>query len=435
MKFLIYCQHTSPRLKYILDFYFEKTWQWDYTLTDSIDEFNSSHDHKISYGSKAISDEIFIYSDGLLFEDKIRDVSPDVFLWEDVKAFFKAPEEAAVPFDIFSASFYLLSRYEEYLPFKPDEHGRFSAENSFSFKNDFLNDPVIDIWSFKIASIFTKKFNIPSPSFQFTFTSTIDIDNAYAFLGKGFLRTIAALGKSAVMLKQNEFVDRISVMIRRQKDPYDTYNILDRWHKNYNVKTIYFFLLGNYAQYDKNLPVNSLRLRKLIKRTSDNSLIGIHPSYNSNSNPAKMLIEKEKLEEISLHQIDNSRQHFLKLEFPGTYRSLIDIEIGNDHTMGYADQIGFRAGTSREFYFYDLEREQSTKLLIHPFSVMDATLNRYMKISPDAAVYTVRPLVNKLKKYGGQFTLLWHNETLSEMHYWKGWRDVYLQLIKIAQND
>jgi len=40
---------------------------------------------------------------------------------KDFSAFFKS--EGDYPFDIFSAVFYLLSRYEEYLPYKKDMYG------------------------------------------------------------------------------------------------------------------------------------------------------------------------------------------------------------------------------------------------------------------------------------------------------------------------
>jgi hypothetical protein len=97
--------------------------------------------------------------------------------------------------------------------------------------------------------------------------------------------------------------------------------------------------------------------------------------------------------------------------------------------MGFASEPGFRAGTSRPFYFYDLDTEFETKLRVHPFQVMDATLCLYQKMNPEDAVRRVKPIIDEVKKVNGTFTLLWHNESLSEMKPWVGWQNVYEELI------
>ena len=43
-------------------------------------------------------------------------------------------------FDVFSASFYLVSRYEEYLPYVKDMYERFQAENSLAYKHNFYKN-------------------------------------------------------------------------------------------------------------------------------------------------------------------------------------------------------------------------------------------------------------------------------------------------------
>ena len=131
-------------------------------------------------------------------------------------------------------------------------------------------------------------------------------------------------------------------------------------------------------------------------------------------------------------EVIRSRQHFLRLDLPFTYRRLIDLGIKEDYSMGFASQVGFRAGTSLSFYFYDLDIEVETTLLIHPFAVMDGTLNEYMELPIDDAQHLVKELIDKVKSVNGTFISLWHNETLSDMNLWKGWRQVYEYMIKEA---
>ena len=64
--------------------------------------------------------------------------------------------------------------------------------------------------------------------------------------------------------------------------------------------------------------------------------------------------EKMRLENIINTPVTFSRQHFLRLSIPETYQNLIDLDIEEDYTMGYAKYAGFRASTCTPFYFFDL---------------------------------------------------------------------------------
>jgi hypothetical protein len=153
--------------------------------------------------------------------------------------------------------------------------------------------------------------------------------------------------------------------------------------------------------------------------------IGIHPSYKSTTYYYYLHQEIERLEEIIAKRVHKSRQHYLKLEFPLSYQSLIDNEITDDYTMGYADIVGFRAGTAHSFLWFDLSTNAVTTLRIHPFVYMDGTLNQYLKLSPTEAKEKIQQLWEEVKRYGGDFIFIWHNETLGEKRKWKGWLDVY----------
>ena len=178
--------------------------------------------------------------------------------------------------------------------------------------------------------------------------------------------------------------------------------------------------------------MDSRKLRSLIKSLADYARTGIHPSYASNKQPHKLQKELKILRQILKREVHNSRQHFLVLKFPETYRNLIDLDIENDYTMGYAVRPGFRAGICTPFHYYDLDIERKTNLIIHPFAIMDATLRYYLKIHPDEAMNYITPLIEEVRKVNGDFISLWHNESLSENKIWKGWRPVYEKLVQEA---
>ena len=98
--------------------------------------------------------------------------------------------------------------------------------------------------------------------------------------------------------------------------------------------------------------------------------------------------------------------------------------------MGYASLPGFRAGTTLPFRFYDLSHEQETSLLIHPFAMMDVTLQQYAGLAVHEATEQVKRLIGKVRSVQGIFTSLWHNESLSEQSEWKGWRNVFESMVE-----
>jgi hypothetical protein len=153
--------------------------------------------------------------------------------------------------------------------------------------------------------------------------------------------------------------------------------------------------------------------------------IGIHPSFKSNSYEFYLHNEIERLESIIKKRVHLSRQHFLILKFPYTYQTLIGQEISDDYTMGFADVIGFRAGTARPFKWFDLTKNEITNLTVHPFVFMDGTLNDYMKLTPDQAIKQIDLLYQEVKEYGGEFSFIWHNETIGEYGIWKDWSKVF----------
>jgi hypothetical protein len=430
---LVYSTRISNRIRFTFNLLLVELAGFKIKITSDLTEFENYFGPKISYHSQPIGDEIFFLSKPILFDNDIRDYNISIFDWEGLKVFFPTGKNSAMPFDPFGAAFYLVSRYEEYLPHFKDQHERFDAKESLAFQKGFLEKPVVNIWALKIREIISKKFpELPFYKNTYNFVSTIDIDNAFAYREKGLVRTIGALARSVINLDYKELKERLSVLAGKQKDPYDTYEYQLEIQRKYNLSVIYFFLMANYGVNDKNVLVQSQKFQSLIKSLADYAEVGIHPGYNSHQDFRKLKEEHYRLKDILKREITQSRQHFLKLHLPETYRNLIDLDITDDYTMGYASRIGFRAGICSSFNFYDLDYDIETKLRLHPFAVMEGTLKYAMGVRPELAMDFIQPIIDEVKAVDGTFISLWHNETLSDDKLWKGWRSVYEEMVKYA---
>lgn len=430
---LVYTHKITPRLRYIFKHIFTRILLIPIDFTTKIEDFVAHSGAKVSYTKVPLGSEFFIKSNDLLFEQGVNDVDISVQKWEEIPCFFPSGAKSVIPFDIFAASFYLITRYEEYLPHVKDKHGRYTADQSLAFNKGFLEKPVIDIWAYKFLSILKEKFpEYPYQKRNYNYISTIDVDNAYAYKHKGFVRTIGGFLNDFYKLKIFNIWDRFAVRAGFKKDPFDTFEKIINLKKELEVRTIFFFLIGDYTTFDTNISAAKNKFRLLIKDMVDYARVGLHPSYFTMNNAQLLKKEKKRLESITNMPIKRSRQHFLKFDLPETYQILIDLEIEEDYSMGYASHVGFRASTCTPFYFYDLDFEIQTPLKVFPFALMDTTLNDYMKLTPKQSLGRIRDLKNEVKRVNGTFITLFHNESLSNYLRWKGWGRLYGSMLKIV---
>lgn len=433
---LVYTTIINNRINYIFSHLIFRQLKLEFGITTNLEEFNAFKGLKICYTDNRIGDSFWIKPGGLLHEEGLREQNIQVSDYEGLKIIFKTDDSCDLPFDIFSASFLLLSRYEEYISNRADKYERFEAIQSFAYLHGFLLEPLVDKWTMLLKKKLTEKFPetvIPEPSY--TFLSSIDIDNPFAFRHKGIFRTIGALIRAFFTLDFNTFFGRLTALGGATKDPYDTYDYIGQIEHKHHTKSIYFFLVGDYGRHDTSVPIRKIAYQNLIKGINATHQTGVHPSFSSNKSFDILAKELKRFSRVTGNKVIKSRQHYLQLRMPDTYRSLLIAGIREEYSMGYASALGFRASTCFPFKFYDLLEEQETNLTVYSFQVMDATLHNYLRLRPAQAMNHISKIIDEVKAVNGYFIPLWHNESLSEYGMWIGWRKVFENMFKYAATD
>ncbi len=436
MDMLILIPKATNRLHYIFDLIIKDLLGISFKFTTDNETFTSFNGPKMHYGDNQFWNEPFQKATNLLFEHDITEKEIKIIDYKDVRAFFPVYNDKSIfPFDVFAASFYLVTRYEEYLPHINDKYNRFQAKDSILFKMNMLDKPLINIWAMELGNILTAIYpDLQLKKKAFTFVPTYDIDAAWAYKHKGVFRTLAASAKDLLNLDFKEFRQRWRVISGKETDPFDTFDYQIQLQKGLNLHPLYFILCGEYDINDKNISLRNTHFQNLIKRLGDYAKVGIHPSSNSYLDKEKINIEIQNLSKVLNREITTSRQHFLRLRLPLSYQILLDHDITDDYTMGYASLTGFRAGIADTFRFFDLEYNNVTSLNIHPFAVMDGTLRDYLDLNIDEAYEKTTKLIQEVKNVNGTFILLWHNETLSDEKRWTGWKALYRKILDYALN-
>ena len=432
---LIYTTTITSRLQYSTDFSGKEVIGKPFELTSDLNYYQQHNTSpKINYSPARIGPgEFWIKPHSLLFESKIAEQAIECFDANGQKAFFKT--EGDLSFDIFAASFYLLSRYEEYLSHKKDTYGRYAHENSLAFKEAFLDQPLINLWfkDFKDAlkAMFPALTIHNSP---FSFLPTYDIDIAWSYKHKGWWRNLGASIQSLVKGNWTQFRERINVLKGKQKDPFDTYGWLNHLHQQYNLKPYYFFLLATKtSRYDKNISPRQKALQALISDHLIRYPVAIHPSWRSGDEYSLLKKEIEILQNITGNKVVSSRQHYVRFTLPETFRRLSEQGIQFDFSMGYGSINGFRASVASSFYWYDLEKERQTELMLFPFCYMDANSFYEQKYSAQQALEEMQYYHKIVKSVSGTFITIWHNHFLGADKLYAGWKEVYEEFIKESE--
>jgi len=424
----IYAKEDVPRLRYIAGILLGDILGLSWELIT--DKRKLGKFPIINYSEENIPGSFKIHPDPLLFESGIANREVPVSVWKGLPVFFQSTPDSDLPFDIFAASFFLVSRYEEYLEFQPDEFGRFPASSSISFKNGFLEIPVVDLWVKELAKALTRKFqSMAFKRSEYKSLLTIDTDQPFAYQGKSLIRTIGGLIRD-ISNNDGHVADRYKTVARGEKDPYEVFDYIIQSIEKNNTDVRFFFPVGDHSQYDKNPSWKNADYRKLIHRLDDKYLTGLHPSYNAAGSSSLINGEITRLKTILDREIIISRFHFIRIFIPQSYNDIEKAGIKEDYSMGYPEEPGFRAGIARPYYFYNVTEERQTTLKIIPFQIMDATLYKYKNLDPVASKELVLKLINETRRVGGLFVSIWHNTSLLDNSEWHGWREVFEFMMK-----
>lgn len=340
--------------------------------------------------------------------------------------------------DLFASTFFMLTRWEEYVNKARDMHNRFPAAASTAFKNSFIDRPVVNeyvemLWNMLVHLGIGQK----RKERKFDIILTHDVDHLSYW--KGPIRSLQVLG--ADLLKRRNFplflrnlAGLIRVKTGNQKDPFDTFDYIMDLSEEANIKSRFYYMSGGVTKYDNHYRITEPAALNSIKKVKERGhIIGFHPSYDAYNNPDQWKKEKDRLEEVLGFQVKEGRQHYLRFEAPETWNIWNDHGMDMDCTVGYADREGFRCGTCYDYTVYDFLKRKKLQVKEFPLIVMEGSLFGYQYFSPEKMEEKIMSLVDITKKYQGNFVYLWHNSSFNT-EYWQPIDAVYKNTLSNFKN-
>jgi hypothetical protein len=332
--------------------------------------------------------------------------------------------------DIFGSAFFMLTRYEEACSVALDEFGRFPASASLAKRAGFLERPIVneylEILRVCLQALRPRLAHKPR---EYQFIVSHDVDRVFDTRGVAWpIVAKNAIGditkrKDIALAAKRIYSKTISRGGDFRHEPSNTFDFIMDCSEKYGIRSAFYFIVhqgvdGYDGDYDMKMPRVRALLRHIHVRGHE---LGMHASYGSYDDAAQIAAEFSTLrgiaEEEGVRQsVWGGRQHYLRWVAGTTWQSWEDAGLDYDTTLTFPEEAGFRSGTCFEYPVFNLRSRTALQLRERPLVVMETSLfyERYMSLSGSDALDAIARLSATCRRFGGSFTLLWHNDNLAQ---------------------
>jgi len=342
---------------------------------------------------------------------------------KDGQALFHAIDanHVACSVDLLTSLLLTLSRYEETVSETRDMHSRFPASASLAAERGFLERPIVDEYALafhQALSYLMPGLGVPVRELRVKLSHDIDQ------LGMPF-RIRPVVGHT---LERYNPMATLRDLVSLVGPGEPTYLACVRWlcemSMQHRLDSALYWKSSPYSDHDSGYNLFDRKIQAVIRWARHNGIeMGAHPGYYTYHSREKLRDEFKEIQTAIEDRLIGGRQHYLRWS-PKTWEDWEACGAAYDSTLGYADAIGFRAGTCIPYKPWLVGQAREANILEIPLLVMDVTLAPYPG-GPEEQFERIMAIVAKCRLVGGVFTLLWHNNSLMA----PGYGDTYVRLI------
>jgi hypothetical protein len=426
---LVFCQKITPRVQYTFKHVFTTALGVEIDFTSKLETFIAYNGPKMSYGKAPLGNEFFIEASPLLFEFGVQDISIKMKEWKTYPCFFEVGNTSAIPFDLFAATFYLISRYEEYLPHVKDALNRFEINQSLCVRKGFAQVPLVDIWLAELLLILRDVF--PELSIEETsgekFMPLVEVVSPFKYLHQSIFSNLATFGKALYRLNFWELFEQPMVLLGFRKDPWDTFQEFKTLFYQSKFKSRFFFLFSKGSDMDRGISTRNATFQSLIKEVADYFEVGLLASFPANKKSKQFKKERKDLKLLIHRGIQKIRYAWGISTVNESYRNLLMQEVEADYSFGFPSIMGYRASTAVPFFYYDLANEMTTSLKIFP---VVANVNSLRQYDPVEGIKKLSTMGKNLPLSRAVHCFAISNQIIENSELNKGYRSVIIDYLK-----
>jgi len=337
--------------------------------------------------------------------------------------------------DLPASTLFALCRVEEAQQRPLDVHSRFAANMSVACRDGFFDRPVVDEWGLAFGQAIEALVPAwrPRPR-KLRVKISHDIDevgvrprlrqlhrngNGRSWVRTGWMVLPFDLRNAIKLGLEHRDPVRAAAQLMRTFSPSEPsclglVQTVVREDLERGLDSAVYWKASGLGPFDSGYDPRVKSIRNVIHWLQEHNVEnGVHPGYATFRCPERLQVELQILRSVlGEHQL-GGRQHYLRW-CPETWMDWENCGLGYDSTVGYADRVGFRAGTCIPYRPWLLSQDREARLIEIPLLVMDTCLLDPMHMSSEEPITVVSRLIEKCRAVGGVFTFLCHNTTLRD---------------------
>lgn len=346
--------------------------------------------------------------------------------------------------DIVASGFYFLTCWHEYVfSEKGLPRGRVDYKESLQYRWDFTETPAVDVY----CQILRSAIQEVLPGFErdtnwrkdkrFAISLSHDLDYWDFWDSESLKKTLKYNRQSFWKRPLNALYKYLGHGIHKKLfyDHFKQLYKIYRKEQDLGVKSTWFVMAGQDFEDPRQNYIQDPAIRAEIIDLLGEDDVGLHGSPESAFDLDTLKTELGRLKELGFN-VKGFRTHYLHFDYQKSFGLLEEAGVQYDSTLGYWENIGFRAGTSFPFYPFNIKENRTFRVLEIPLIVMDTTLHsaKAMNMSYGSAKRTLKRLIRVAANYQSHLTLLWHNTTFDPIDYPR-WGKLYWKTIRLAQSE
>ena len=430
--------NNNAERQYIIQIIFKDFLGLEYSL--SFEEYTDTY--KIEYNNKIIEFEdsfflkhkknlSYLSADNLPSEVKYTDnhllPKPLPIIFGNDR-FITKSNHIKCGLDIFASSFFMLTRWEEFVIKKRNKLGKVDEFELWAVKNDLYKRPIVNEYSDFLKKLLEKIDVNFSKKHHFTPLITHDVDWCHLSTTKKLVSNIYKMIFRQKLYKKSLLIlTRYLTYTLSRKNPFDSFNELMNKSEEYGIKNHFYFKATASDDLGHTYNIDDNRVKKIINNIIfRNHTIGFHPSENTIDNYKKFKEELNRLKNVSKCKISGGRNHGLFYN-KNTFSYWEKENLIYDSGLGFQFMNGFRCGCCYEFNVFDIYKRETLNLKEVPFIAMD-TVSIRTKQKPSDFFNDIVDLINITKTYNGIICLNWHSNLLNATER-KQYKQIYFDII------
>jgi hypothetical protein len=365
------------------------------------------------------------------------------FEGEDIPVLFPLSADAAIyrmdaagnlwfSQDYLSSAFYLLSGIQELGDGNRDGHGRFGFAGSIQSAYNFISKPVVNYYFEFILKGFEAFANCHGLEVKrrrlfenFGFLLSHDVDRvAFHHPRLMMYKVLQILGLKASIERNTKLIKQLFSGLRYHlhagggNDPYWNFRWMMDLEKRLGIRSTFFFLHKEDGRKNAWYEFEKPKIKRLVSELKQNNFeVGVHGTFKSVSDPQSLKKQQEALAKVYGKMPTGIRQHYLLFKHPTTFQIHEVAGLVYDSSLSFHDHDGYRNGYCYPFHPYDFEKDEPMQIWEIPLVMMEVSALQYRQRSYDEITKSVSDYMQVAQKFGGLFSLLWHNCRLNDDEY------------------